>query len=210
MKRSMFAGLTCVVALHGGAAAQAQSSDALAQEIAEIAYKPEDAETAFVESYVKSFGDGLAKNPQFAALLNRRPDVRGIVLTTARQAAGEQYAAVVQPALIRSVANVYATNFSSAELLELQTYYQTPEAQRLLRSFSSTGATAEVAAAQSDQVVVRFLSSPTGQKERQLSGALAKAMTNGMIGTAQKVNDAVLPKVQQAVRAAMARPGRSK
>lgn len=183
-------------------AAPAQTPEALALDIAKAAYGSSDHKNAFVESYLKSFTEGLEREPRVAQMFAARPDIRTTAINAARRGAGEQYGAVVRPALERSIADVYRSKFSLAELAELSAYYRTPQAQRVLASFSASNAATEVPAAQADPAVIRFLASPTGQKEKALSGEIAQAMVTGMMQAAPKINEAILPLVQQAVQAA--------
>lgn len=190
------------VAVVASASASAQTPETLAREIATTAYVSAGVSDEFVTSYVKSFTDGLDKSPQTAQLFAARPELRTAAINAARLGAKEQYDAIVLPSLVQSIASFYQTSFSASELAELGAYYRTPQAQRLLASFSASNAAVEVPAAKSDPVVLRFLASAAGQKEKALSAEIATAMATGMMRAGPKVNAAVLPRVQQAVQAA--------
>ncbi|MBB4837809.1 hypothetical protein HNP52_000860 [Sphingomonas kyeonggiensis] len=183
--------------------AEASPAAALAQRIANLTFAPSaDARQAFVDSFVKKFAEGLESDAGSRALFKQHPAARDAALRAAQQGAGEQYDAVFAPALTDTVATFYRERFSLAELVEIERYYASPQSARVLRSFSSPGGGAEVAAAKADPVVVAYRASPVGTKEHALTGALATAVVNNSVTTGQRVAQAILPKVRQAVRTA--------
>lgn len=173
----------------------------LARAIAIDAYSPDATKAAYIDSFIKSFDEGMAKNPQVAALFTQRPTVREAALAAAREEVSVQFDKTVAPALTSALADVYRESFTNDELVAIAAYHRTSEAKRLLRSF--TQGPAEIAEAQSTPVVRAYQASPEGIKEKQLSARIANAMTASMTSVVPVVNGAVLPKVKAAFVTAM-------
>jgi len=190
------------------AIASAQVPDAdvqtLAQEIVVRAYAPASGKAASVARFEKDFVASFVKDPNGAALAQRRPDVLALAVSAGKDEYGRQFDAVVVPEMITAVAAIYVSSFTAQELLGVREYYQTPQAQRFLSSFSVGGS--EIEAASNDPVVAKYRGSAIGLKEEGLSSAIANAMVDVARSSAPRLMPIVNAKIEAVFKAAAAKP----
>lgn len=175
----------------------------MAKEIAVSAYAPASGADAAIANFEKEFVASFKRSPNGAAVAQQRPDILAAAVSAGKQEFTRQFGAVIVPAMIDAIADIYVGNFTQQELEDIRRYYQTPQAKRFLASFVAGGVEAQ--AAGTDPVVVAYRSSAVGLKEKSLSGSLTTAMWNSMATSMPRIMPTINTKIEAAIKAALAK-----
>jgi hypothetical protein len=188
------------------AQAPAPSAERMAGEIVASAYAAADSKADAVAQFEVKFLEGFKRNPQGAALADKRPEVLQAGLNAGKAEFARQFDLVVVPAMSEAVAKIYATNFTPAELSAILAYHDSAAAKRFQASFAAGASSTEVSQARADDTVVSYRSSAVGLKETALSSQIADAMMSAMLTSLPKFMPQVNASVAAAFQSALAKP----